>query len=139
MPVRPHPAAMLSEIDPQQFTPEFTTMACRQWQASLNACAATVIPGSPLESSIEEWIDQMETITQAVANPVITEGWHSQEYGLEMYRRMCEMEQQCYDGVLAYLESLELDNPIRQIVAAYQASRELMAATGQPSYTITEG
>ena len=139
MPVRPHPAAMLSEVDPQQFTPEFAAMACRQWQACLNACAATAIPGSPLESQVEEWIDQMATITQAVTNPVITEGWLSREYGNEMYRRMCEMEQQCYDGVLANLESLEPDNPMRQIVAAYQASRELMAATGQPSYVITEG
>lgn len=139
MPVRPHPAAMLSEIDPQQFTPEFAAMACRQWQASLNACAATAIPGSALETQVEEWIDQMDTITKAVSNPIIIAGWHSDGYGPEMYRRMCEMEERCYDGVLANLESLEPDNPMRQIVAAYQGSRELMAATGQPSYTITEG
>ena len=105
----------------------------------LTACAATAIPGSPLESRIEEWIDEMSTITEAVSNPIIIAGWHSDGYGPEMYRRMCEMEERCYDGVLANLESLEPDNPMRQIVATYQASRELKAATGQPSYIIAEG
>lgn len=52
---------------------------------------------------------------------------------------MCEIEARCYDGVLTNLESLEPNNPMRRIVAAYQASCALMAATGQPGYVITEG
>lgn len=56
-----------------------------------------------------------------------------------MYRRMYEIEARCYDGVVASLESLEPNNPMRRIVAAYQASRARMAATGQPRYVITEG
>ena len=139
MTVQPHPAAMLSEIDPQQFSPEFAAMACRFWQASLKACADAAIPRSGLESQIEEWIDEMDTITEAVANPIIINGWDTEGYGPEMYRRMCEIEARCYDGVLTNLESLEPNNPMRRIVAAYQASRAQMAATGQPGYVITEG
>lgn len=74
MTVQPHPAAMLSEIDPQRFSPEFAAMACRFWQASFKSCADAAIPCSSLESQIEEWLDEMATIGEAVSNPVIIKG-----------------------------------------------------------------
>lgn len=60
--------------------------------------------------------------------------WESAGYRSEFYRRCSKIEERIYNAVLAVLERLEPDNPLREMAAAYQAARTVKATRQQPSF-----
>ena len=132
-------AANISEIDPAQVTPEVATIICHFAKRQLQYCAYTAIPGSPLETRSEDWLDETDTIIQACQDPGVQAGWDRDGHRRNIYDRLAEIESECYDLVLADLECLEPDNPMRELVRQYQAARTGKEQLGTPSYTIREG
>lgn len=134
-----HDAANISEIDPEQVTPEVAAAICHFAKMQLERCARTAIPGSPLETRSEDWLDEIDTIIQACQDPDIRAGWDTDGHRRNIHGRLAEIESECYDLVLANLERLEPDNPMRELVRQYQAARAAKEQLGTPSYTIREG
>lgn len=130
----PHIAANIAEIPETEFTPEFAQLACRGAQAMLQYCGQHAWPGSELENNIESWADAIEMLANACATPIIIAGWESEGYRGEFYRRCSEIEERAYNAVLADLERLEPDNPLREMIAAYQAARRVMIEEPEPTY-----
>lgn len=130
----PHIAANIAEIPETEFTPELAQRTCRGAQAMLQYCGQHAWPGSELENNIEIWADRIEKLADACTTPIIIAGWESEGYRSEFYRQCSEIEERAYNAVLADLERLEPDNPLCEMVAAYQATRRVMIEQQQPTY-----
>ena len=134
-----HHAANISEIDPAQVTPEVAIVICQFAKQQLERCARTAIPGSPLETRAEDWQEEIDTISRACQDPDIQAAWNTDGHRRNIHGQLAEIERECYDLVLANLERLEPDNPMRELVQRYQAARAEKEQLGTPSYIIREG
>ena len=134
-----HEAANISEIDPAQVTPEVAVTICHFAKMQLERCARTAIPHSPAETRYEDGLDEIDTISRACQDPGVQAGWDTDGHRRNIHGRLAEIESECYDLVLANLERLEPDNPMRELVQRYQQARIAKEQLGTPSYIIQEG
>ena len=123
MSIAVHAAANIAEIDPAQVNPEVAVDICRLAKQSLEFAAHTAIPGSLPQIRFEGWLAEIDTIIRLCQDPAIQDGWVRDGHRPDIYRRLAEIERNCYDLVLTNLENLEADNPMRQHVQRYQAAR----------------
>lgn len=139
MSIEIHDAANISEIDPAQVTPEVAVTICQFAKMQLERCARTAIPHSPAEVRYEDWLEEIDTISRACQDPDIRAAWDTDGHRRNIHSRLAEIESECYDLVLANLERLEPNNPMRELVHRYQAARAAKELLNTPSYTIREG
>ena len=140
MTIQVHSAAFLNEVDPDQLDPDTVlNLVIPFWRHSLDVYGRLARPGFQMEDSIENWADEMDSIESACRNPEIRAGWRSAGHGRSIYNRLCEIEEQCYNGLLAHLEELEPDSPVHDVIRRYQEARALRAENNDPLYKIIEG